>query len=164
VNSVVARAADRIPNACQSRNCSKEGCKISMRGLDDPRVLIDMDCEQLSIPGDQAHCDYIFVGTHRGNEWIAPMELKRGNVSVGELRKQLQAGADFAESRLLPQQGQVPQQEQAVFRPIAAYGGKLHKNQRTELKKGLNRVKFGQILYQIKLIRCGSPLVKALNK
>ena len=157
MSSVVARAAERIPNACQARNCSKEGCKTPMRGLDDPHVLIDMDCEQLSIPEDQAHCDYIFVGIHGGNEWIAPMELKKGNVSVGELRKQLQAGADFAESCFSPRRGQ------AAFRPIAAYGGKLHKSQSVELKKGLNRVKFGQIPYQIKLIRCGSPLVKALK-
>ena len=116
-----------------------------------------MDCEQLSIPRSQERCDYIFVGTHEGRKWIAAVELKRGNIEVGEVQKQLQAGAEFAESRLSIQQTQLG------FRPVAAYGGRLHKSQSAELKKKLNTVKFGQVRYQIKLIRCGSPLVNALK-
>ena len=157
MSSLVAEAIDGIPKSCRVRTCSREGCKIPMTGLSGPHCLIDMDCEQLSIPGNQARCDYIFVGTHEGSEWIAAVELKRGNVKVGEVRKQLQAGAEFAESRL------PVKHDQPGFRPIAAYGGKLHKSQSAELKRELNMVKFGQVRYQIKLIRCGSPLVNALK-
>ena len=85
------------------------------------------------------------------------MELKRGNIHVGGVSKQLQAGSEFAEVRL------VPQQAQPSFRPIAAYGGKLHKSQSMELKKDTSRVKFRRMRYEIKLIRCGSPLVNALK-
>lgn len=157
MSSVLAYAAEQIADACRVSSCSKEGCKISMNGLDGRRLLVDMDCEQLSIPRDQTRCDYIFIGTHEGNEWVAAMELKRGNIHEGEVRRQLQAGAEFAEARL------VPQQAQPSFRPIAAYGGRLHKSQSMALKNNANRVQFRRKRYEIKLIRCGSPLVNALK-
>ena len=128
-----------------------------MNGLDDPFVLIDMDCEQLLIPNDQARCDYVFVGKHSKSEWIAAIELKHGNIHAGDVHRQIQAGAEFAESRL------VAYHTQLSFRPVAAYGGKLHRSQSTALKREANKVRFRQERYEIKLIRCGSPLVKALK-
>lgn len=117
---------------------------------------IDMDCGQLPIQKHDTRCDYVFLGSHDCGEWIAPIERKKDDVHVKEPRDQLQAGAAFAEDRL------VPKDAKPRLQPVAAHGGKMRRSQGINLKKPRNRVAFQGKAYEIKLIRCGAALVSAL--
>ena len=151
---LVDRAKRDIPQQCQSRQCRGAGCFLSLKGIGDQRVLIDMDCGELNVPPDRKRCDYVFVGAEN---WIVPIELKSGNVDAGQVKEQLQTGADFAHGRLVTNDTRVR------FRPVAAYGGKIHRSQTEALKKPQTRVRFGNETYEIKLIRCGAALAGALS-
>ncbi len=123
-----------------------------------PRVLVDMNCKKLGLQSGPKRCDYIFIGSqsNMNADWVVPIELK-GKAKASKISRQLQAGAKFAETKLLPNDVQVH------FRPIAAHAGKAHKIQNMKLKKQQYKIKFRGKEYEIKLIRCGSPLEKALR-
>lgn len=151
---LVDRAKRDTPQSCQSRQCRGAGCFLSLKGISDQRILIDMDCEELDVPPDRKRCDYVFVGAE---VWIVPIELKRGSVDAARVKEQLQTGASFAQEKLATKGAKIR------FRPLAAYGGKVHRSQTEALKKPQTRVRFGNKTYEIKLIRCGDTLAGALS-
>ena len=154
MNDLVRAARAKIPKSCQSKKCSREGCSVLLTGIGNERVIVDMDCKELDIPEDRIRCDYLFVGAENR---IAPIELKRGSVEASEVAEQLRTGTAFAEREL------VPGNAEAHFRPIVAYGGKLHRSQSEALKKRQYQIEFRGAHYEVKLIRCGSPLALALK-
>ena len=99
----------------------------------------------------------LFVGgDEQRGEWIAPVELTASAARVSKFLPQLRAGAEIA-SNLLPRDVQVR------FRPIAAYGGELRRSERDNFLKKANHVVFRNKPTPVKLVRCGSPLTKALS-
>ena len=155
MNGLVDRVKQNIPQSCRSRQCRGNGCSVSLKGLDGQRVLINMDCKDLNI-SNQRRCDYVFVGKVGADDWIVPIELKRGDVKANEVRDQLQSGTEFAE-RLVAKIIDIR------FQPVAAHGGKVHKIQTEALKKREGKVRFQNKEYEIKLIRCGSALSNVLS-
>ena len=127
-----------------------------MSGIGRIRVIVDMDCKTLDLRNFRSRCDCIFVGYHEEADWVAPVELKRGGVEASQVSKQVQAGATFAEEKILYSGVKVR------FRPIVAYG-RVHRNQTLELKKKRHWVKFQNKSYEIMLIRKGKPLADALK-
>lgn len=127
---------------------------MSLKGVGKEWVIVDMDCKELDIPENRKRCDYIFVG--KGN-WVAPIELKRGDVEASEVIEQLKMGTAFAERKF------VPNNAKARFRPLVAYGGKLHRSQTQALKQRQNQIEFQGSRYEIKLIRCRSSIMQALQ-
>ena len=121
-------------------------------------MLISLEHEAAPVKAKQAHCDYLFVGGNdeKGGPWVAPVELTASTARVSKFLPQLRAGAGIAD-KLLPQNVQVR------FRPVAAYGGELRRTERDGFLKRVNHVVFRRKPVPVKLVRCGSPLTKALK-
>ena len=65
--------------------------------------------------GDQ-RCNFLFIGEGADEDWVVPMELKKGKASDSNIVSQLKAGARVA-------QQVIPNNASFRFRPVAAYGG-----------------------------------------
>lgn len=116
---------------------------------------MNLDCKELNISPAMRRCDFILAS---GDEQIAPIELKRGDVELAEVAEQLMGGAQIADRRLLSDASL-----RVRFRPVVVYGGKFNrpKGRKPTAKE---KVEFRGRLYEIKAIRDGSPLSKALNE
>ena len=118
------------------------------------RVIVDLDCDTLRIPRNGKHCDYLFVGEESEIAWVAPIELKGGNLGAQDALDQLQGGVRAADTWL-------PQRSSFQFVPVLAHGKRIHKqdlrtlNSRKLTLRGQKR--------QTVLIRCGDPLKVALS-
>ena len=119
---------ESIPSACCVKRCNKEGCKVDMNEAPFPFILIDMDCDLLEIDEQSNHCDFLFVSQGDGDTpgWAAALELK-GRPESSKIIEQLQAGAQFA-ARILSRDADIQ------FRPIAFYGGRMHREELTRLR------------------------------
>ena len=118
------------------------------------RVIVDMDCDALSIPDDWKRCDYLFVGEESDETWVAPIELKSGRLSVSAVLEQLAGGTRMANMWL-------PQGVTLQFAPVLAHGKTIHRNDLKSL-----RAKKLQLRGQrkgIAVIKCGEQLTKALG-
>ena len=160
LSELVNQLRCRVPKVCHANRCAKHGCDLSMHKLHSEKAIIDMDCRELQIPSDHPRCDYIFVGSAMENKdgnFLALIEMKRGNASAGELCKQLKAGAEFAQEQL------TLENMDFQFLAVAVYGGKVHKDEINRLRKKQCRIPFRGARHEIKLVRSGSPLATALR-
>ena len=151
---VVERLKDELPVGATVKRCSAEGCNVPLKNAPTPNLVMDLDHPFFGLK-DKVHCDFLFIGwdCNGGANWAVPLELKRGSPDATELVSQLQAGSEVARAK-------IPDEHKTHFLPIGAYGGRLHKTQRDKLRK--SRVSFRRRRYEIKLIRCGTPLKTAL--
>lgn len=154
--SLVNHVKQIVNAGCLVSKCRKKGCSLTMKGLPQPHILIDLD-HATAPAGDQGDkkCDYIFIGDIDDGAWVAPLELKRGKLNASEVVPQLQAGARVAE-RL------VPRDAETRFRPIAVYGGELHAEEYSRLRG--NRIRFFNQRERPQAVRSGSPLASALKE
>ena len=132
------------------------GCSVGLKNAPQPFCLIQMDCDKLPIGQNEKRCDYIFIGGSDGI-WLVPMELKKGALGASEVKKQLQAGAQFAEKIIL-------KNEQILFLPIAVFGRKAHPTELRKLRQPANRIRFRNQRFSIQLLKCGRHLFEAINK
>lgn len=152
--SLVQAIRVRVLEACLVNRCRREGCSVSLIGAPQNRLIIDCDHRCSPVDRNQEHCDYLFFADENdGMSWFVPMELKRGQINVGKVVRQLQAGARTVES-LIPQNGEVR------FRPTAAHRG-IHSQQRRLLK--LRPVHFRGRSVIVRLLPCGAPMTQVLN-
>ena len=154
MNGTVAVIANKVPNDCHVTRCNKDRCRIDLAEAPSIRVIVDMDCDALSIPDDWKRCDYLFVGEESNETWVAPIELKSGRVSVSVVLEQLEGGIRIANMWL-------PQGVTLQFAPVLAHGKKIHRNDLKTL-----RAKKLQLRGQrkgIAVIKCGDQLTKALG-
>ena len=129
-----------------------------MAGIRGQRVIIDLDCEDLKLPSNQTKCDYIFLGAKEQDtdrDWVVPMELKKGNVDISEVAKQLQGGANIANPI-------IPRDANMNFIPVVA-SGHFSKHERDQLRKRSNQVRFRGRSEIIQRIRCGTSLTQVLR-
>ena len=152
MSDLVRQVRQKIPRNCQDTKLSRNGCRIRLERIAS-RIIVDMDCKDLPIASNQPRCDYIFVGREN---WVVPMELKRGNVEANEVTMQLRAGAAFAE-RIVPSGADVR------FRPVVGYGGKLHRSQSQALKRKGAKIRFQGKEYEVRAIRCDRQLEPVLR-
>ena len=99
-------------------------------------------------------CDYLFLAQEQTTTWVAPIELKRGEFSLGSVAEQLQAGADMAD-------GWLPPMQRFRFVPVVAYGSN-QKQHRRSLQKAT--VTFRKQHRQPLLIKCGDALMPKLRR
>ena len=148
MSGIVAKVKDGVPAASQTPKCDKDNCSVSMKGAPRQRVIVDMDCNQLSIQGSR--CDYLFVSEDESSAWVVPIEMKSGRIKEGKLKDQLQGGAQFAQALLA-------EEDQFSFVPVLAYGKPIGSFKMKELRKV--RITFpGKRPQQLILIKCGDPL------
>lgn len=126
-----------------------------MSDVSGPLVLVGVDCRELGLDPNASRCDFVFF-SDSGN-LVAALELKRGKIEARQLVRQLQAGADLAD-RLVPAGNPVR------FIPVAAYGGKAHRNELAELAHPRSQIRFRGDRTRIELLRCGQTLVQAIRK
>ena len=154
MSGTVASIARIIPNSCRTTHCNKDKCRVDLAGAPQAQVIVDMDCDALSIPDDWKRCDYLFVAEDRDAIWVVPIELKSGRLSVSAVLEQLEGGARMA-NRWLPQGATIQ------FAPVLAHGKTIHRNALKRL-----RAKKLQLRGQrkgITVIKCGDRLTKALG-
>ena len=151
---LVEQLKDELPEGTIVKRCSAEGCNVSLKDAPSPHLVMDLDHDFFGLK-DKTHCDFLFISCEcsGGANWVVPLELKRGSPDATEMVSQLQAGSGVAQAR-------IPDEHKTHFLPVGAYGGRLHITQRDKLRK--SRVSFRRKEYQIKLIRCGTPLNTSL--
>ena len=154
MSGVSARVAKKVPLNCQASRCSKDGCKLDLIGSPQQRVVVDLDCKSLSLPGDQKRCDYVFIGEENNTIWISPIELKSGRFSVSGALDQLNGGIGVVDKWL-------PQGVALQFVPVLAHGKSIQKEDRRRL---LSRsLKLRGKTSKTMLLKCGDRLTKALR-
>ena len=146
---------DEFPDGTIVKRCSSEGCTVPLNDAPTPHLVLDLDHPFFGLM-NTIHCDFLFIGCDckGGDSWIVPLELKRGSPDATEMVLQLQAGSNVAQAR-------IPDEHSTQFLPVGVYGGRLHITQRDKLRRA--RVLFRGKQYQLKLIRCGTPLKAALR-
>ena len=144
--------------ACHARRCSNSGCTLPLTGAPRTRVLVNLEHDQAPVSRQEPHCDYLFVGDGGDDdpEWVAPIELTTGRADSRKFLRQLTAGATVAE-RLIPRN--IP----VRFRPVAAYDGQMRRAERDNLLRQANKITFRDQSELVRVVRCGSPLMKALT-
>ena len=154
MSALVDAVRARTPSPCRATRCRKEGVSASLEGLSTQRVLVDIDCDALNIPPQMQRCDFILA---YGEDQLVPIELKKGDVELAKVAAQLTGGGRIADQRLLS--NDLPQ---VHFRPVVVYSGKFNRRRRKKTHT-LEQVEFRGRSYEIKAIRSGSPLAKALG-
>jgi hypothetical protein len=152
--SGVAAVTSHIPGCCESKRCDKDGCRVSLKGIGKTRVLVDMDCRGLPIPKRRKRCDYLLLADEPCQTWIVPIELKSGGLKATDVVKQLQGGADTADTWL-------PKGISFELTPILAHGKSVHRQDLRILRT--RKIQLRGKKKTTALIRCGDPLTKALR-
>ena len=149
---------EKTNEQCHVTSCRDSGCSLSMKNAPEPNVLLSLEHKESPADASKSHCDFLFVGggDDRRSEWVAPVELTTSAPQVSKFLPQLQAGASIAEELL-------PRNVKVSLRPIAVHGKDLHPIERDKLKNRANHVVFQNKLTPVRLVRCGSPLTKALS-
>ena len=148
----------KVSNESFARKCDRDGCSLSLKDAPRQHLLVDFDKLDLPSGNEARRCDYLFVSDSDSDNrpYIAPIELKKGQMHTGQVAAQIQAGARIAEKFF-------PAKTAFSFRPVAACGGKATKIQIRRLREEGNKINFHGHRESIRLIRCGSPLIKALR-
>ena len=153
--SVLDAVKRAVPDSCQERQCRKDGCAVSLAGVAQPRVVVDMDCDALGIPRSSTRCDYVVVSGADRAVRVAPIELKSGRVNDGRAAvAQLQAGATFAE-------GWVTNWGAVRLVPVLAHGKGVGKRALRDLRRA--RISFRGVGLRPRLVRCGDPIASLLS-
>ena len=156
--TIAQEVRDAVSDACITRRCREQGCLLSLSGTSQQAFVVDMNHDESPVDRNQTHCDFLFVGSLSGQdeEWVVPIELKRGEISAGEARDQLQAGADAAD-RL------VPRDLDLRFLPLAV-SGSMPRAERDRLRKSSHRIRFRRQMVLAERTRCGSELADILRR
>ena len=102
--------------------------------------------DRLLPAGDGDRCDFLLV-SDCGN-WVAPLELKKGQARAGRVSRQLQAGAREADKL-------IPAEERTEFRPVVV-SGEISRHDLNLLKR--QKVSFRGRKATAARIRCGEHL------
>ena len=147
-----------VDKACIVRGrINKEGCKVSLKDAPSPRLIVDFDKPGSPLVGNQTRCDYLFIAEDAGAAcWVSALELKRGDSAQVKLSTSFKRAPKLREKF-------VPQNAPVRFRPIAAFGGGMHKAERNVLKQTNNKVRFHGMSESVRLIKCGGELVQGLH-
>ena len=156
--NLVRRIRENLPDECfVTGRLRKKGCSVSLRDAPTPSITIDMDNKKAPVRQSETKCDYIFIGGS-DDVLLIPLELKKGELDASDIVKQLQAGADIAAARI------IPEGEGVQFLPVAVCGGKVHPAQRRQLLQSFSNIRFKGKSSNIRLLKCGQRLIDALPK
>ena len=154
MSKLVTAVAGNICSRCHAKRCNKKNCSVSMQKAPTRRVVVDLDCDDLQIPGNQKRCDYLFVGEENNTTWVVPIELKSGGLKAQDVVDQIQAGAGLADAWL-------PQEGSFQFVPVLAHGKGIHSKDLQILRD--RKIKLRGQKKQTVLVRCGRALKEVLN-
>ena len=157
--TVVAHIKNSAPQGSAKKQHIKErGCKLTKEGVPNHHTVINLNHPELLGPDSVG--DFIFASDASENRapwdksWIVVIELTSGSKSSTKVKSQLNAATRVMER--LTDDSMV-----FKFRPVFAFGSKMHKFDKEQLKR--EKIQFRGKSFGIKLVRCGSPLSKALQ-
>ena len=155
MTSLIEEVAPNVDARCiVRRGLSKEGCTVVMTGLPQERLVIDFDKPGSPLQQDSTRCDYLCIAeADNGDDWIVPLELKKGGFNAKTITQQLQAGANVADKL-------VTTTASFRFRAVA-FSGNVRKAERLSLKR--QRVQFRGRREEIRRTRCGNKLASMLR-
>ncbi len=143
----LAAVRSQVPESCLTTRVSKEGCSVALREIPSPRLVIDFDKRGSPLAPDARRCDYLLLAeTSNRQVMVRPIELKRGKFDLSDVRSQLQAGAQAAETL-------IPQNLDVDFLPVLASGGVSTSERITR-----ETVRFRGKPSRVTRIRCRDPL------
>lgn len=155
MNNLVGRIRDSFPDGCfKTGKLIKEGCSVKLKNAPAPSIAIDMDKRQAPVGHEETKCDFIFIGG-ANNVFVVPLELTKQDLKTRKIVRQLRAGADIAA-------GIIPSSEFVQFQPVGVCGGKIRRAERNLLLKSSSKICFRGKWFNIRLLKCGQPLVDAL--
>jgi len=157
VTGLLDRVGEKLDQECLVRRggLKKKGCEVVMTGAPKHRLIVDFD-KPGSPLANKTRCDFLLIAEAcPGSHWVVVLELKKGKLQVGEVVKQLQAGACAAE-------GVVPRREAVKFRPVAV-SGRFWKHDRKKLRESKSMIRFHEQKEHIRRIWCGSELTAVLD-
>ena len=155
MSGLVESVADKVPSECHAKRLRKEGCSVSMKGISETRVVVDLDCNALDLAPASKRCDYLFVDEELNAAWVAAIEHKSGSFKAGPVVEQLQGGANAANKWL-------PAESSFQFIPVLAHRKGVHRNDQRTLRS--RKIKLRGQEKQTVLIRCGQGLREALRQ
>ena len=162
--TIVEAVRAKINPLCQTDCCNDSGCSISLQGIPEPYVLINLEHDNAprhrnhSIHKNHPHCDFLLVAgvDNNGGPWVLPIELTVGNKSGELILRQLRAGADIADDLL-------PPDVSFRFRPIFAHDGRLHQHVIANvIYRQSSLIELRAASESIELTRCRGTLASAL--
>ena len=153
MTNLIDQVKRKLPNGCLANKLSKSGCTVKLDGAPASSIKIDMEkCEPL-VGQNETRCDYIFIGGCN-DVFLVPLELMKGKADVTKIVKQLQAGADIAAHRI------IPENKSLQFQPVAVCG-EYRKQDARKLRK--SRIRFrGKPIY-IEPLKCGALFTNAVD-
>lgn len=154
MSGLVAAFAANVPPPCRTCRAERHGCGVDLDGCSPNRTVVDMDCPAVPLPKGRQRCDYLFVGEEGDTTWVAPIELKSGDIgNVNHVLRQLEGGATTADVWL-------PQDGDFEFMPLLAHGKGIDKRRRERLRR--LKVSLRGKRRSAEIMRCGSPLLPLL--
>ena len=147
----------KVGDGCLDKKCKKDGCRVSLKGVPQPYLIIDLDkLDSDLLDKSQPHCDYLFVADgNRNGGWVVPLELKRGKFDASEVVKQLKAGRKVAEDT-------VPAKTKVRFRPVLVFGKAPHPAEILELRR--SKIRFRGSEKHIESMKCRVGLTEKLKE
>lgn len=81
MTTLVKRVRRALDSRCQiNHGVRKDGCKIPMKNMPDPHLIIDFDKPGSPLAQDETRCDFLVIAnSHHDFDWVVPLELKRGD-------------------------------------------------------------------------------------
>ena len=162
--TIVEAVKAKTKSLCQTDCCYDSGCCMSLEGIPEPYVLINLEHDDAphhrnhSRHRNHPHCDFLLIAgkDENGGPWVAPIELTTGNKNGKLLLRQLRAGADIADDLL-------PPHASFRFRPIFAHDGRLHQYVITEvIDRRSSYIQLRGESEPIELARCHGTLADTL--
>ena len=137
----------RVGEENLAESCTRDCCVVSLDGIPDERVIVDVD---LAFPVHEKQgkrCDFIvFLNVNDNVLLVAPIELKSGNIDTGYVFKQLRGGVIFADEM-------APKNSTPKCRPILVHGLRLESWQRKKLNA--KKIQFRGRCLTVMTARCG---------
>ncbi len=147
----LSRIEGQLDPRALSKKCEKEGCSVSLQGLQSPYLLVDLDRPGSPLRQHETRCDYILFCDHDSMLHVAALELKGGRARSAVARGQLEAGAKAAE-QLCASEGSLR------FRAVLVHGRNLRKAERKRIS-----VRFRDSEHRVYFKTCGSTMTQVLD-
>ena len=152
VQAVVAATSPE----CHSHVCYDSGCGLSLTGLSDPYILLNLESDKSPVDKTKRHCDFLLVGmpNRAGTEWVVPIELTRNQHKTAEYSVEQLSGGSATADKLLPRRANVR------IKGVVGQRG-LHRYEFDLLRK--MRVPFRGRCGRIRILSCGDDLLNAFG-
>ena len=151
MTSLVEQVAPKVDARCIGRRGLST---VVMTGVPQKRLVIDFDKPGSPLQQDSTRCDYLCIAAaDNGDDWIVPLELKKGSFKAKGVARQLQAGTNAADELVAPAAS-------FKFRAVV-FSRNVRKAERRNLKR--ERVQFRGLREEIRRSKCGDRLASILR-